>query len=66
MQIDIGAREPSYVDQLRDRLARYGMYLEGSIRLPREAADVARFSAEVKTAHDAGFYDAGKCSLSVP
>jgi sugar phosphate isomerase/epimerase len=54
VQVDIGAREPAYIDQLRDRLASYGMYLEGSIRLPRDAADVARFSAEVKTAREAG------------
>lgn len=39
---------------LRRYLDETGMWLEGSVRLPREAADVERFAADVRTAKAAG------------
>ncbi len=54
IQLDLGARDKSYITQLRQKLESYGMYLEGSIRLPQDKEDVARFTSEVHTAKEAG------------
>jgi sugar phosphate isomerase/epimerase len=54
IQLDIGARDTAYTDQLRARCHSGAMFFEASIRLPRNAADVARFDAEVQTAKAAG------------
>lgn len=54
VQIGLGVRDREYVARLRERLESAGMYLEGSIRLPRDEADVDRFAAEVRTAREAG------------
>jgi sugar phosphate isomerase/epimerase len=53
-QVGIGARDKDSVAKLRKTAEDAGMYLEGSIRLPQDRADVARFDAEVRTAKDAG------------
>ncbi len=47
-------RDPAYIARLREKVAGYGMYLEGSVRLPQDRADVERFTAGVKTARDSG------------
>src|SRR2546422_1660223 len=39
VQLPIGARDQAYVSKLRDKLAEYKMYLEGSIRLPKDRTD---------------------------
>lgn len=54
VQVNIGDRDREYVLRLRKLLDASGMYLEGSIRLPRDRADGERFEAEVKTARAAG------------
>jgi sugar phosphate isomerase/epimerase len=54
IQLDLGARDRSYCAALRARVEEYQMYLEGSIRLPRDRSDVERFSREVETAREAG------------
>jgi 3-oxoisoapionate decarboxylase len=54
MQLDLGARDRSYSAGLRAKVEEYQMYLEGSIRLPRDRADVERFAREVDTAKEAG------------
>jgi sugar phosphate isomerase/epimerase len=54
VQLPLGARDARYVKTLRDRLQRLGMYLEGSVRPPRNKADADRFEAEVRTAKEAG------------
>jgi sugar phosphate isomerase/epimerase len=54
IQFDFGVREKSYAAKLRQQAESYGMYLEGSIRLPRSKADIDRFAAEVRTAKEAG------------
>ena len=54
MQLDLGARDRSYSALLRAKVEEYQMYLEGSIRLPRDRADVERFAREVDTAREAG------------
>jgi sugar phosphate isomerase/epimerase len=54
IQVDVGMRDRSYCAALRAKVEEYGMYLEGSIRLPRDPADLDRFSREVDTAREAG------------
>ena len=45
---------PEIARKLRDQKEKWGMYLEGSIGLPRNADEVPRFEQEVKTAKEAG------------
>jgi sugar phosphate isomerase/epimerase len=54
VQLPIGVRNDDYVRDLRRRAEQHQLYLEGSIRTPRDRSDVERFSAEVRTAHAAG------------
>lgn len=54
VQLSIGTRSPEYTAKLREQLDKHAMYLEGSVRLPKEQADLDRFAAEVRTARDAG------------
>lgn len=54
VQMPIGVRDPAYSARLREKVVGYGMYLEGSVRLPQDRADVERFTAEVKTARESG------------
>lgn len=54
VQVPLGSRDPEYLQRLRARAEALGMFLEGSIRLPKDQADAERFTAEVKTAKDAG------------
>jgi len=54
IQLDLGVKDNSYVAKLRQQAESYGMYVEGSIRLPRAQADVDRFASEVRTAKEAG------------
>jgi len=54
IQLDLGVRDKSYAAQLRQKVEFDGMYLEGSIRLPRDKQDVDRFTSEVRTAKEAG------------
>jgi sugar phosphate isomerase/epimerase len=54
IQIELGTRDKSYITNLRQRAETNGMFLEGSIRLPRDKSDVDRFTAEVRTAKEAG------------
>src|SRR5437016_1678635 len=50
----LGPRDKSYVTKLRQQAESHGMYLEGSIRLPRDKSDADRFASEVRTAKEAG------------
>src|SRR5438552_2042943 len=54
VQIAIGARTEAYAAKLRQELENKRMYLEGSIRLPRDRADEERFAAEVQSAKACG------------
>ena len=50
----IATPPPAALDELKESVARHGMYLEGIIALPKDDADVARFEAEVVAAGRAG------------
>jgi sugar phosphate isomerase/epimerase len=54
IQLDLGIKDQTYIGKLRQRLQDSGMYLEGSIRLPRNQEDVERFASEVRMAKEAG------------
>jgi sugar phosphate isomerase/epimerase len=54
VQVPIPAADPAYAMKLRRRAEALGMYLEGSMRLPRDKTDLDRFEAEVRTAREAG------------
>jgi len=54
VQTGIGIRDKDYLAKLRKRLELYAMYLEGTIRLPKDRADLERFTTEVRSARDAG------------
>lgn len=48
VQLPLGDRDADYVRRLRARAQELGMFVENSIRTPRDAGDVERFEAEVK------------------
>jgi sugar phosphate isomerase/epimerase len=54
VQTALGSRDEDYTAKVRARAKEHGMYVEGSLRLPRDRADVARFTAEVSTAQECG------------
>src|SRR3954453_12895008 len=54
VQLPLGTRDARYIKALRARLDRLGMYLEGSVRPPRNRTDTDRFEAEVRTAKELG------------
>jgi sugar phosphate isomerase/epimerase len=49
-QTQLGVLDETYAAKLRDLQKKHGLFLEGSIALPRDKADVKRFTAEVQTA----------------
>jgi sugar phosphate isomerase/epimerase len=49
-QTRLGVRDEKYAAKVRELLKKHGLFLEGSIALPRDKADVKRFTAEVETA----------------
>jgi len=54
IQLEIGTREETYASRLRRQAQDWDMFVEASIRLPRDQADLDRFEAEVVTAENAG------------
>ena len=54
VQTSLGARDNAYADKLRDYAATHELHVEGSISLPRDKADVDRFTDEVRTVKRCG------------
>jgi len=54
VQVPIGLRDGEYRKKLRAKLDEFGMYLEGSVRMPKDKADAERFEEELRTAKVAG------------
>lgn len=54
VQISIGNRDQAYADKVRGFCEKHQMYLEGSIRLPKDKDDVVRFTAEVQSSKRCG------------
>jgi 3-oxoisoapionate decarboxylase len=53
-QILVSRWTDDYARQVRERVERHGLYLEGQIALPQDEADTPRFDHEVATAKVAG------------
>ncbi len=54
VQTALGARDEAYCAKMRARAEQHRMYVEGSLRLPRDKADTERFAAELRTAKECG------------
>ncbi len=54
VQVGLGARDEAGARALRDKAEAASMYLEGIVSLPRDADDLGRFEAEIRTAKQAG------------
>src|SRR6266567_46931 len=54
VQTSLGVRDEGYAARLRRAQQEGGMYLEGSLALPRDGKDVDRFEAEVRSAAACG------------
>ncbi len=54
VQFALGRRDADYLVALRKKAETHGMYLEGTIRLPKDDADCPRFAEEVRCARTAG------------
>lgn len=54
VQTNFGVRDDAYAAKLHDLLTKHALYLEGSISLPKDKADVFRFAAEVRSAKRCG------------
>jgi 3-oxoisoapionate decarboxylase len=53
IQLPLG-KDPAAARRLRAAAEKHGMYVEGSVRTPKDRADVERFAAEIQTAREAG------------
>src|SRR4051794_1243915 len=47
VQTALGVRDDAYAARMQELLTAHKLFLEGSIALPRERADLERFTAEV-------------------
>lgn len=54
IQTTVGGWAEDFARKVRDERENLGMYLEGSIGLPKNAADISRFEKEVLLAKEAG------------
>jgi sugar phosphate isomerase/epimerase len=54
VQVGLGARDEAGARALREGAEAASMYLEGIVSLPRDADDLGRFEAEIRTAKQAG------------
>lgn len=54
IQTNVGRRDAEYLRKLHGKLDAYQMYLEGSVRLPKDQADAERFERELETLREAG------------
>lgn len=54
VQTSLGSKDADYVARLRAVLERRSVYFEGSVALPANGSDVARFTSELESAKSAG------------
>jgi len=54
IQVGVNGWAVDFAKKVRDQRENMGMYLEGSIGLPKSSADIAAFETEVKAAKEAG------------
>jgi len=54
VQMNLGIRDRNYASKVRRKAEDYGIFVEGSVSLPKEQSDVERFEAALRTAKQAG------------
>lgn len=54
VQMNLGIRDKTYATKVRQKAEAYGMFIEGSVSLPKERPDVERFEAALRTAKQTG------------
>jgi len=54
VQMNLGIRDKNYTSKARRKAETYGMFVEGSVSLPKERSDVERFEAALQTARQTG------------
>ncbi|MHC4363666.1 MAG: apurinic/apyrimidinic endonuclease family protein, partial [Planctomycetota bacterium] len=54
VQMNLGIRDKDYGTKVRRKAEACGMFVEGSVSLPKEQSDVERFEAALQTAKQAG------------
>ena len=54
VQTSLGVRDDAYAAKLDELMKKHKLFIEGSISLPREKADVERFTKEVQSAKRCG------------
>jgi sugar phosphate isomerase/epimerase len=54
IQLEIGMRDEAYASRLRTQAEDWGLFVEASVRLPKDKADLERFEAEAACAEKAG------------
>ncbi len=54
VQVPIQASDADDAMKIRARAEAWGMYVEGTIRMPRDAQDIERFDADVRASREAG------------
>jgi len=54
VQVVVNDWAPAFTRQFRDRREKLGLYLEGSVGLPKKPGDVAAFERDVRAASEAG------------
>lgn len=54
IQTTVGGWAEDFAKKVRDEREKLGMYLEGSIAMPKNTEDVSRFEKEILTAKEAG------------
>jgi sugar phosphate isomerase/epimerase len=54
VQSPLGQLTGDQAKELRAAADKYGLYVEGSIRAPKDKADVERFESEIKTSRECG------------
>ncbi|MFM1879168.1 MAG: hypothetical protein RLZZ241_2034 [Bacteroidota bacterium] len=54
VQVSIGKWDNDYAKNMRKRNDKLGLFLEGSVRLPKDDADLARFETEIAAAAQIG------------
>ena len=54
VQMNLGIRDDDYTSKVRRKADSYGMFVEGSVSLPKDESDEARFEAALQTARQCG------------
>jgi 3-oxoisoapionate decarboxylase len=54
VQLPLGSVSNERAREVRDAAEKHGMYIEGSTRAPKDAADVERFEKEIHTSRECG------------